>query len=99
MGNYVFVTTSDSDQNGRPKDAGMINGGFYSRNESSGQHPSVVIAVEDLKKSMKNIKSAGGKVLGESMKIPGYGMYISFIDTENNRVSLMEPFMDMMDKK
>lgn len=95
MGDYVLVTTSDIDKNGRPKVAGMINGGFYPKNESSGQHPSLVIAVDDIKESMKNIESAGGKVLGEPMEIPGYGMYISFIDTENNRVSLMEPTMEM----
>ena len=72
----------------------MINGGFYQRDESSGQHPSVVIAVDELKESIKNIENAGGKVLGEPMEIPGFGMYISVIDTEDSRVSLMEPFMD-----
>jgi len=99
MGNYVLVTTSDIDQNGRPKDAGMINGGFFPKHESSGQHPSVVIAVEDIKESMKNIESAGGKLIGEPMEVPGFGLYISFIDTENNLVSLMEPFMDKLENK
>lgn len=94
MGNYVLVTTSEVDPNGRPKDAGMINGGFYPKNESTSQHPSLVIAVENIKESMKNVESAGGKVLGEPMEIPGFGLYISFIDTENNRVSLMQPSMD-----
>lgn len=94
MGNYVLVTTSLGDENGRPKDAGMINGGFYPKNESSGQYPSLVIAVDDIKESMRDIENAGGKVLGEPMEIPGYGLYISFTDTENNRVSLMQPFMD-----
>ncbi|HEY3369755.1 MAG TPA: VOC family protein [Prolixibacteraceae bacterium] len=95
MGNYVLVTTSDADENGRPKDAGMINGGFYPKHEDA-PHPSLVIAVDDIKESMKDIELAGGKVLGEPMEIPGYGLYISFIDTENNRVSLMQPFMDSM---
>jgi hypothetical protein len=43
---------------------------------------------------MTDIENAGGKVLGEPVEIPGYGMYVSFIDTENNRVSLMEPSMN-----
>ena len=94
----MLVTTSEGDKNGRPKDVGMINGGFYPKNESSAQHPSLVIAVDDIKESMKNIESAGGKVLGEPMEISGYGMYISFIDTENNRVSLMEPTMEMKER-
>lgn len=96
MGNYVLITTSDVDQNGRQKDAGMINGGFYLKNESSGQNPSLVIAVDDIKESMKNVENAGAKVLGEPMEIPGFGLYISFIDTENNRVSLMQPSIDRM---
>ncbi len=94
MGDYVLVTTSDVDQNGRPKDAGMINGGFYPKNETSSPHPSLVIAVDDIKESMKDIVNAGGKVLGEPVEIPGVGLYISFIDTENNRVSLIQPVMN-----
>ena len=96
MGDYVLVTTSDVDENGRPKDAGMINGGFYSKTENSAPYPSLVIAVDDIKESVREIEKAGSKVLGEPMEIPGYGLYISFIDTKNNRVSLMQPFMDRM---
>ena len=33
MGNYTLVTTSDSDKTGRPKETGMINGGFFPKNE------------------------------------------------------------------
>jgi hypothetical protein len=40
---------------------------------------------------MKNVRDAGGKVLGEPMEIPGIGQYVSFTDTEGNRVSLLEP--------
>ena len=37
------------------------------------------------------IEKAGGKVLGEPMEIPGVGWYVSFLDTEGNRVSLLQP--------
>jgi predicted enzyme related to lactoylglutathione lyase len=30
-------------------------------------------------------------VLGEPMLIPGVGRYVSFFDTERNRVSMLEP--------
>jgi len=30
-------------------------------------------------------------VLGEPMEIPGVGQYVSFMDTEGNRVSLLQP--------
>ena len=91
MGNYVLATTATSDAKpGSP--AGAINGGFYQRNKDwPAQYPSVVIAVPDVREAMKKITAAGGKVLGEPMTIPGIGQYVSFYDTEENRVSVLQP--------
>jgi predicted enzyme related to lactoylglutathione lyase len=95
MGNYVLATTSEADKKGTPKKKGIINGGFYPKSDDKpAQYPSVVIAVDDINKSMKKVEKAGGKVLGEPMEIPGFGLYVSFFDTEGNRVSIMEPFMN-----
>jgi hypothetical protein len=55
------------------------------------QYPSVVIAVEDMKASIGKVTTAGGQVLGEPMEIPGVGLYVSFEDTEGNRVSMLQP--------
>ncbi len=94
MGNYVSVSTAESDENGRPKVPGTINGGFYPKStDSPAQHPSIVIAVDDIQASMKKVTAGGGKVLGEPVEIPGVGMYVSFTDTEGNRVSLLQPKM------
>jgi predicted enzyme related to lactoylglutathione lyase len=94
-GNYVLASTSASFKNGHPKKPGMINGGFYTKSkEMPAQYPSVVIAVENIKDAMKKVSKAGGEVIGEPMEIPGFGWYVSFYDTEGNRVSMMEPFMD-----
>jgi predicted enzyme related to lactoylglutathione lyase len=91
MGNYVLATTTETDESG-PKRPGAINGGFYPNNPDwPAQHPSIVIAVEDVVESIKKVAEAGGKVLGEPMAIPGVGQYISFIDTEGNRVSMLQP--------
>ena len=91
MGDYVVVTTAESDDNG-PKQRGAINGGFYPKKDDwPAQYPSVVIAVDDIKASMKKVSDAGGKVLGEPMEIPGIGQYVSFSDTEGNRVSMLQP--------
>ena len=82
--------------NGKPKKTGIINGGFYAKNnDKPAQYPSVVIAVESIKKSMNKVTKAGGKVIGEPMDIPGFGKYVSFYDSEGNRVSIMEPTMEM----
>jgi predicted enzyme related to lactoylglutathione lyase len=91
MGNYVVVTTAESDAKpGAP--AGAINGGFFPRKPDwPAQYPSVVIAVEDIDLAMREVGQAGGKVLGEPLEIPGIGRYVSFTDTEGNRVSMLQP--------
>jgi predicted enzyme related to lactoylglutathione lyase len=91
MGNYVLATTTETGERG-PKRPGAINGGFYPRNpEWPAQHPSIVVAVEDIKEAMKQVVRAGGRVLGEPMDIPGVGQYVSIVDTEGNRVSMLQP--------
>ena len=50
-----------------------------------------VIAVDKIESSMDKIVKAGGKLLGEPMDIPGVGRYVSFYDTEGNRVSILQP--------
>ena len=92
MGNYVLATTTESEESGRPKKPGTINGGFFERKPDwPMQYPSVVIAVDDIKAAMKKIAASGGKVLGEPMDIPGVGPYVSFTDTEGNRAGLLQP--------
>lgn len=94
MGNYVTVSTVETDKDGRPKMPGTINGGFYPKREDfEAQYPSIVIAVDDIKESIQKVTKAKGKILGEPAEIPGIGTYVSFIDTEGNRVSLLQPIM------
>lgn len=98
MGDYVLVTTTESDD-GTPKQPGAINGGFFPKKEDyPAQYPSVVIGVDDIQKSMKTVAEAGGKVLGEPMEIPGVGQYVSFFDTEGNRVSMLQPLPGMAER-
>jgi predicted enzyme related to lactoylglutathione lyase len=94
MGSYVVVSTTESAPNGRPTTPGAINGGFFEKpKDAAGQHPSVVIAVDDMQDALDKVRSAGGKLLGEPMDIPGVGVYAGFLDTEGNRVSLLKPRM------
>ncbi len=91
MGNYVLATTTETSETG-PLKPGAINGGFYPRKpEWPAPYPSVVIAVDDVHESIEKVTSAGGKILGEPMEIPGVGQYVSFIDTECNRISMLQP--------
>lgn len=102
MGEYVVAHTAETDENGMVKTPGTINGGFYQKIDNPMSHaPSVVISVSDIKSAMQAVEKNGGTILGamdqngnpsmEPMMIPGVGLWISFQDTENNRVSLLQP--------
>jgi predicted enzyme related to lactoylglutathione lyase len=91
MGNYVLATTTETGESG-PRKPGAINGGFFPKKPDwPAQHPSVVIAVDNVNEAIEKVRQAGGTVLGEPMEIPGVGQYISFMDTEGNRVSMLQP--------
>jgi len=102
MGNYVVAQTTETDDKGMVKKPGNINGGFYQKTENPSSHaPSVVISVDDIHESMKKVEAAGGKILGamdssgqhtmEPQDIPGVGLWMSFQDSEGNRVSMLQP--------
>lgn len=102
MGGYVVAHTTETDANGMVKTPGNINGGFYAKTDSpDSQAPSVVISVQDINAAVEAVKKAGGKIKGgmqpdgshtmEPTEIPGVGLWISFEDTEGNRVSLLQP--------
>ena len=92
MGDYVTAHTTETDKENMIKTPGTINGGFFPKKPDwPAQYPSVIISVDNIKDAMKKIADAGGKVLGEPVEIPGVGQYVSFTDTESNRVSILEP--------
>jgi predicted enzyme related to lactoylglutathione lyase len=102
MGNYVVAVTTETDENHMVTKPGTINGGFYQKTENPlSQAPSVVISVDDVHEAMKAVEAAGGKILGamneagehtnEPQDIPGVGLWISAMDTENNRFSILQP--------
>ena len=91
MGNYVLAVTADADT--RPEGhRGAINGGCFPRSaDMPAQHPSVVVAVADIAAASRKVGEAGGQVLGTPMEIPGVGQYVAFMDTEGNRLSMLQP--------
>jgi hypothetical protein len=93
MGDYMTAWTTETDPKTRMiKAPGAINGGFYSPTDDPlSKVPSVVIQVKDVKASMKAVEKAGGKILREPDEIPGIGLWVSFLDTEGNRVSMIQP--------
>jgi hypothetical protein len=51
----------------------------------------MVIAVDDIEQAMKKVAAAGGKVLDKPVDIQGVGQYVSFVDTEGNVLSILQP--------
>ena len=90
MGSYVLASTTETDNDGRPKNPGAINGGFFVKSPENSA-PSVVISVDDVRSHARKVAGAGGKVLGEPTEIPGIGLYVSFVDPEGNRLSMLQP--------
>lgn len=104
MGNYVLAQTTETDEKGMVQTKGAINGGFYQKTDNPlSQAPSVVVSVDDIQAAMKAVEDAGGKILGgmnqkgehtmEPQMIPGVGLWISAMDTEENRLSILQPKM------
>ncbi len=92
MANYVLAHTTETDQEGMVKTPGAINGGFFDyQDDDLNRSPHLVISVDNLDESIKAVEEAGGKVEGEKMNIPEVGMYISFRDSENNVVGMLQP--------
>jgi len=102
MGNYVVAHTTETDDDGMVQTKGAINGGFYQKTDNPlSQAPSVVISVDDVREAMKAVEAGGGKILGgmnekgehtmEPQMIPGVGLWISAMDTEENRFSILQP--------
>ncbi len=101
MGNYVVAQTTETDEKGMVQIPGTINGGFYQKAGPLSQAPSVVVSVDDVQEAMKAVTAAGGKILGgmnqagehtdEPQMIPGVGLWISAMDTEDNRFSILQP--------
>ena len=85
---YIVAETTEV-EHGRPKEPGAINGGFYSAENTA--PAAVVISVENISEAMKKVVVNGGKVIGEPVDIPGIGKYVGFTDSEDNRVTLLEP--------
>ena len=96
-GNFILAYTTETDENRVPKKVGAINGGFYEKTESD-QHTRLTILVDDIRKAMEKIESAGGKIIGgaqkpgEPFELPGVGLFATFMDTEGNVASIYEDY-------
>lgn len=90
MNNYVMAHTAETDDQMMVQQKGAINGGFAPRSDGM-DRTNIVVAVEDIDKAMQAVRAAGGQVASEVIPIPGVGKYVDILDTEGNKLSLLEP--------
>jgi predicted enzyme related to lactoylglutathione lyase len=89
MGYWMLATTESTEQ-GMPKNPGSINGGMGKR---AGPLKGIVvtIAVKDIDKSLAKIETLGGKTVAKKQAIGGdMGFTAYFKDSEGNIVGLWQ---------
>ena len=86
---YTMVTTTDTDDQGRPAEAGGINGGMLAR-QGPITAPVITIGVEDLDDAIARVEKLGGKVAIGRQTVGDMGFSAYFHDTEGNLIGLWQ---------
>jgi predicted enzyme related to lactoylglutathione lyase len=85
---YVLASTGPSDE-GPPSEPGFINGGLLERGLPVGG-PLVVVDVEDIEASLKQIETLGGTTVTAKEPVGDMGFAAYFKDSEGNLVGLWQ---------
>jgi hypothetical protein len=86
---YTIARTTDSDQNGMPKEPGAINGGMLQRQDPV-KAPVITISVDNMDQAAATIEKNGGKIIRPKMAVGEMGFAAYFKDTEGNVVGLWQ---------
>ena len=86
---YTLVTTTPTDDNGRPSEIGGINGGMLAR-QGPITAPIITIGVEDIDASLNRVEELGGKVAIGRQAVGDMGYSAYFTDPEGNVIGLWQ---------
>ena len=86
---YVMIGTTESDENGMPKQPGAINGGMLKRQDPV-RHPVVTIDVENMDEALAKVKKNGGQIVREKLPVGEMGFAAYFKDSEGNVLGLWQ---------
>ena len=86
---YYMISTTESDQNGMPKNPGAINGGM-GKKAGPLKNTVVTIRVSDINTSLEKIGKLGGKTVQKKQPVGNMGYTAYFEDTEGNVVGLWQ---------
>jgi uncharacterized protein len=87
---YTMVQTGPSDQNGRPSESGMINGGMMARSGGPATAPVITITVDDIDGALATVEQHGGKTAVGRQPVGDMGFAAYFVDPEGNTMGLWQ---------
>ncbi|HXZ97985.1 MAG TPA: VOC family protein [Candidatus Acidoferrum sp.] len=86
---YVMVGTTESNENGMPREPGAINGGMLKRQDPV-RNPVVTIDVESIDDTLASVEKNGGRVAREKLAVGDMGFTAYFRDSEGNVIGLWQ---------
>jgi predicted enzyme related to lactoylglutathione lyase len=86
---YTMVTTTPTDDSGRPGEPGGINGGMLAK-QGPITAPVITIGVEDLDDALARIEKLGGQVAIGRQPVGDMGFSAYVHDTEGNLIGLWQ---------
>jgi len=85
---YTIVHTAQVDENNMVAETGAINGGLFQRSDEANQ-PIVVVGVQSVDETIRQVLSAGGKLVTPKQSIPN-GSYARVADSEGNVIGIAD---------
>ena len=86
---YWMVSTAESDEQGRPKNVGTINGGLV-RRQHPDHKPVNYVTVDSVDASVDKANTLGASVLLPKTEVPGMGWFAWLMDPEGNQFAVWE---------
>ncbi len=86
---YTLVTSGPTEESG-PSEAGFINGGMMSREDSPSRTPILVVDVQSIDETLRLVRELGGSTLREKQPVGDMGFAAYLQDPEGNVIGLWE---------
>jgi predicted enzyme related to lactoylglutathione lyase len=90
METYLVVRTVDVDANGRPTQAGGINGGILRRPEKNGPRIINYVNVDSLDRAVEKARGLGAKIEKDKSPVAGMGYYAILTDPQGNPFAMWQ---------
>jgi predicted enzyme related to lactoylglutathione lyase len=86
---YVLASTTETDERGRPREVGAINGGML-RRQAPITAPIVTVQVASIDEAGRRVEELGGEMLIGRQPVADMGFSAYVRDTEGNVIGLWE---------